>query len=90
MSVDPKQEPGAGNLHAGICAGGAPKGVFLPRQPRSGGLIWAVVLTQAFVNASEKTSAARSIRCFAAQFAPSAPVRGNPRFARRFGPRVTW
>jgi len=25
------EEPGAGKLHAGICAGGAPKGAFLPR-----------------------------------------------------------
>jgi len=25
------EEPGAGKLHAGICAGGAPRGAFLPR-----------------------------------------------------------
>jgi len=25
------EEPGAGKPHAGICAGGAPKGAFLPR-----------------------------------------------------------
>jgi uncharacterized protein YggE len=28
------EEPGAGKLHAGICAGGAPKGAFLPRWDR--------------------------------------------------------
>ncbi len=30
-AVDPRQEPGAVVPHAGICAGGAPKGAFLPR-----------------------------------------------------------
>ncbi len=29
-SVDPRWEPGAGNLHAGFCPGGGPKGPSLP------------------------------------------------------------
>ena len=30
LSVDPRWEPGAGNLHAGFCPGGGPKGPSLP------------------------------------------------------------
>lgn len=30
MSVDRRWEPGAGNLHAGLCPGGGPKGPSLP------------------------------------------------------------
>ena len=30
-ALDPRQEPSAGKLHAGICAGGGPKGPSLPR-----------------------------------------------------------
>jgi hypothetical protein len=30
MAVDRRWEPGAGNLHAGLCPGGGPKGPSLP------------------------------------------------------------